>query len=302
MGIIACGISYNYLKENYLDTEIPYPVVKVSQYPLPRKKIERLMDECDEVLVLEDGYPFVEEMLKGFLEKEKVKGRLDGTLPRDGELNPNHVGKALGFKQPEEEKIKQIVSNRPPAMCVGCGHIDAYVALNEAIVEYGVGRVFSDIGCYTLGALEPYNAINSCVDMGASITMAKGAADAGLRPAVAVIGDSTFTHSGMTGLLDAVAEKSPITIIISDNFTTGMTGQQDSQALGRIEDICKGIGVDPDHITVMNPTRKNHDLMVKTIKEELDYDGVSVIIPRRQCVQTVRNKSLADKMKELNLK
>jgi len=138
--------------------------------------------------------------------------------------------------------------------------------------------------------------------MGASITMAKGAADAGLIPAVAVIGDSTFTHSGMTGLLDAVVENSPITVLISDNFTTGMTGQQDSQALGKIEDICKGVGVDPEHIIVMNPTKKNHDEMVRVLKEEMAFKGVSVIIPRRQCIQTVRNKSLATKLKELNLK
>lgn len=87
---------------------------------------------------------------------------------------------------------------RPPALCNGCGHRDVYADLLEAILEYGEGRVFADIGCYTLGALPPFNAINTCVDMGASITMAKGASDAGLVPAVAVIGDSTFTHSGMT--------------------------------------------------------------------------------------------------------
>ena len=302
LGIIACGIAFNYLKENYIDTEIPYPVVKIGQYPLPRKKIERLYNECDELLVLEEGYPFVEDMIKGYLQKEKVHGRLDAWLPRDGELNPDHVGKALGFEKQEAKRLPELLVPRPPAMCVGCGHIDAYIALNEAMAEFGAGRVFADIGCYTLGALEPYNAINSCVDMGASITMAKGAADAGLVPAVAVIGDSTFTHSGMTGLLDAVAENSPITIIISDNFTTGMTGQQDSQALGRIEDICKGIGVDPDHIIVMNPTKKNHDLMVETLKKEMNYQGVSVVIPRRRCVQTVRNKSLTERLKVLNLK
>ncbi len=302
LGIIACGIAYNYLKENYQESEIPYPIVKISQYPLPRNIIEKLVNETDEILVLEEGYPFVEEMIKGYLEKEKVKGRLDGSLPRTGELNPDHVGKALSFDKQEAGNNPEILVPRPPAMCVGCGHIDAYIALNEAMAEYGAGRVFADIGCYTLGALEPYNAINSCVDMGASITMAKGAADAGLVPAVAVIGDSTFTHSGMTGLLDAVVENAPITVIISDNFTTGMTGQQDSQALGKIEDICKGIGVDPEHIIVMNPTKKNHDLMVKTIKEELEYQGVSVVIPRRQCIQTVRNKSLAEKLRELNLK
>lgn len=302
LGIIACGISLNYLNENYLDSKIPYPVLKIGQYPLPRKHIEKMFNECNEILVLEEGYPIVEEMLKGYLEKEKVKGRLDGTLPRDGELNPTLIGKALGFTYEENLKTPDFVNNRPPAMCTGCGHIDAYTALNEALIEAGKGHVFSDIGCYTLGALEPFNAINSCVDMGASITMAKGAADAGLQPAVAVIGDSTFTHSGMTGLLDAVSEGTNITVIISDNFTTGMTGQQDSQALGRIEDICKGIGVDPDHIIVMNPTKKNHDLMVQTMKEEMKYQGVSVIIPRRQCIQTVKNKELVEKLRQLDLK
>ncbi len=302
LGIIACGLAINYLNENYSETKIQHPVIKIGQYPLPRKMIEKIFWECEEILVLEEGYPIVEEMVKGYLQKEKVKGRLDGTLPRDGELNPNLVGKALGFKQDKLAEIPEFLSNRPPAMCEGCGHIDAYNALNEALVDIGEGHVFSDIGCYTLGALEPYHAINSCVDMGASITMAKGAADAGLQPSIAVIGDSTFTHSGMTGLLDAVNENTNITILISDNFTTGMTGQQDSQALGHIEDICKGIGVDPEHIIVMNPTKKNHELMVNTIKNEMAYQGVSIIIPRRQCIQTVKNKDLVQKLRDLNLK
>ena len=152
--------------------------------------------------------------------------------------------------------------------------------------EYGTGRVFSDIGCYTLGALPPFSAVNSCVDMGASITMAKGAADAGLVPAVALIGDSTFTHSGMTGLLDAVIENSSITVIISDNSTAGMTGGQASSALGRIVDICKGIGVDPNHLKVLSPIKKNHEENVRILKEELAYNGLSVIIPQRECIQT----------------
>jgi len=303
LGIIACGLAYNYLLENFEDGQVPYPVLKLSQYPIPRKQVLQILDECDSVLVLEDGYPIVEEMLKGYQEKgTPVKGRLDGTLPRDGELNPNLIAIALGLANIEGQAIPQIVKNRPPEMCVGCGHRDAYDALNEALIEYGKGRVFSDIGCYTLGALPPFNAINSCVDMGASITMAKGAADAGLVPAVAVIGDSTFTHSGITGLLDAVNENSPITIIISDNFTTGMTGGQDSHALGKIEDICIGVGVHPDHIFVFRPSKSNHDEMVRIMKEELAYQGVSVIIPRRQCVQTMKNKKLADQLKELNLK
>jgi indolepyruvate ferredoxin oxidoreductase alpha subunit len=307
LGILACGLAYNYLMENYQEEELQHPLLKIGQYPMPRQKVEKLMGECEEVLILEDGYPIIEELLRGYLAKEKVHGRLDGTLPRDGELNPNLIATALKLNSEEEiveldEGIINIVKNRPPAMCVGCGHIDAYNALNEALADYGVGRVFSDIGCYTLGALPPYNAINSCVDMGASITMAKGAADAGLIPAVSVIGDSTFTHSGITGLIDAVKEKSPITVLISDNFTTGMTGGQESSALGRIEDICKGVGVEPEHIRVFVPLKKNHEKMVEIIKEELAYDGVSVVIPRRQCIQTTRNMELNKRITELNLR
>jgi indolepyruvate ferredoxin oxidoreductase alpha subunit len=122
--------------------------------------------------------------------------------------------------------------------------------------------------------------------MGASVTMAVGASDANLFPAVAVIGDSTFTHSGMTGLLDAVIKNSPITIIISDNSTTGMTGGQKSHATGRIEDICIGLGVSREHLKVILPFRKNLEENVRIIREELEYRGVSVIISSRECIQT----------------
>ena len=124
--------------------------------------------------------------------------------------------------------------------------------------------------------------------MGASITMAKGAADAGQFPSVAVIGDSTFTHSGMTGLLDVVNEKTNVTILISDNLTTGMTGGQDSAGTGRLESICQGIGVEPEHIRVVVPLPKNMEEMKNIIREEINYPGVSVIIPRRECIQTAR--------------
>jgi indolepyruvate ferredoxin oxidoreductase alpha subunit len=123
--------------------------------------------------------------------------------------------------------------------------------------------------------------------MGASITMAKGAADAGVRPSVAVIGDSTFTHSGMTALLDCVYENTPVTIIIADNSTTAMTGGQASLATGRLEEICIGIGVKPEHLKVLTPLPKYHEEMVKVLREELVYEGVSVIIPRRECIQTI---------------
>lgn len=284
LGIIACGIAYNYLQEVF-GGKCPYPVVKVSQYPLPKKMIKRLQRECNQILVLEEGYPMIEELLRGYPGNENILGRLDGTLPRDGELNPDIIAKSLCIEVREGAPVPEIVVPRPPALCVGCSHRDVYNALNEVIKKYGEGRVFSDIGCYTLGALPPFESINSCVDMGASITMAKGAADAGLFPTVAVIGDSTFTHSGMTGLLDAVNEKSNITVIISDNESISMTGGQDSSAFGRLESICAGIGVDPDHIKVLLPVPKNHDELCNIIKNELDYQGVSVIIPRRVCIQ-----------------
>ena len=298
LGIIACGIGYNYLLENFPDRKVPYPVLKISQYPLPKKAIEKITSECKEILVLEDGYPMVEGMLKGFLGIGlKVKGRLDGTLPRDGELNPNIVAISLGMQDTKGQNVPSIVVGRPPSLCVGCSHIDSFLALNESLESYSKGRVFSDIGCYTLSALPPYESINSTVDMGASITMAKGAADAGIVPSVAVIGDSTFTHSGMTGLLDCVISKSPVTIIILDNSTTGMTGGQPSAAFGRLIDICKGIGVEENHLRVLKPLVKYHEENVKIIKEELEYNGVSVIIPQRECIQTL-NKRMREKFKK----
>jgi indolepyruvate ferredoxin oxidoreductase alpha subunit len=193
------------------------------------------------------------------------------------------------------EEIPGVVVNRPPALCQGCGHMDMYEALNEAVNAFSKGRVFSDIGCYTLGALPPYKSIYSCVDMGASITMAKGAADAGLVPAIAVIGDSTFTHSGITGLLDAVNDKSNIVVVISDNESVSMTGGQESSALGKIESICKGVGVDPNHIRVMVPLKKYHEMMVQTFNEELAYNGVSVVVFRRECIQAAAKRVRREK-------
>jgi indolepyruvate ferredoxin oxidoreductase alpha subunit len=296
MGIIACGIAYNYLMENYPERDNPHPVLKISHYPLPGNLIRKMTEACDSILVLEEGYPLLEEMLIGIQRKGiPVKGRLDGTIPRDGELNPNIVGKALGITQEEGLHIPDLIRKRPPALCKGCSHADVFYALNEALEKYGEGRVFSDIGCYTLGAYPPFNSINSCVDMGASVTMAVGAADAGLMPSVAVIGDSTFTHSGMTGLLDAVNKNSAVTIVISDNSTTGMTGGQKSSATGRLKSICLGMGVEPEHIRELNPLKKEHDNNVKAIKEELEYEGVSVILAERECIQTaIRRKREAN--------
>ena len=284
LGIIACGIGYNYVKENVGDNA---NILKISQYPLPAESIKQLAKENDAILVVEDGQPVVEEAVAGILGADyPIKGRLTGDLPRTGELTPDCVAKALGKPAgPTFEDAKNL-AGRPPQLCQGCGHRDVYAALNQVLAEYPDYRVFGDIGCYTLGALPPFKSLSSCVDMGASITMAKGAADAGLFPAVAIIGDSTFTHSGMTGLLDAVNDKSNITVVISDNLTTGMTGGQDSAGTNKFEAICLGLGVEPEHVRVVVPLPKNMPEITRILKEEIEYKGVSVIIPRRECIQT----------------
>ena len=296
LGIIACGIAHNYVMENYPDG-CPHPVLKLSQYPLPRDLVRRMASECQSLLVVEEGQPVVEEAVRGVLPVPlPIRGRLTGELPRTGELTPDSVRAALGMSPHRAHAASAIVVPRPPALCQGCGHRDMYTALTEVVrEEYPAGKVFSDIGCYTLGWLAPFHAIDTCVDMGASITMAKGAADAGQHPSIAVIGDSTFTHSGMTGLLDAVNERSNITVIISDNLTTGMTGGQDSAGTGRLEQICAGIGVDPAHIRVVVPLPKNREELKAMIREEIAYPGVSVIIPRRECIQTAKRKNAAKK-------
>ncbi|NPD92317.1 thiamine pyrophosphate-dependent enzyme [Xylanibacter muris] len=288
LGVIASGIAFNYLNECYPDG-CPYPVLKISRYPLPKELVRRMTAACDAVLVAEEGQPFIEEAVRGIMPGDAmIKGRLTGELPRTGELNPDLMRRALGLPCMEGFAPCEDVVPRPPALCNGCGHRDVYAALNEVLEEYPDARVFGDIGCYTLGFLPPYNAIHSCVDMGASITMAKGAADAGQWPAVAVIGDSTFTHSGMTGLLDAINEQADITVIISDNLTTAMTGGQDSAGTNKFEAICRGLGVDEEHLKVVVPLPKNMAEIKETIRREIEYHGLSVIIPRRECMQTLK--------------
>jgi indolepyruvate ferredoxin oxidoreductase alpha subunit len=274
----------------------PFPVLKISQYPIPKKLIRRMTDDCEYVLIAEEGQPFIEDQVRGVMPGNAViKGRLTGELPRTGELNPDLIKKALNLSEnveySENSKYSEILSHvvaRPPALCQGCGHRDVYTALNQVLLDYPNARVFGDIGCYTLGFLPPYKAIHSCVDMGASITMAKGASDAGQWPAVAIIGDSTFTHSGMTGLLDAINENADITVIISDNLTTAMTGGQDSAGTNKFEAICRGLGLSDEHLKVVVPLPKNMEEITKTIREEINYHGVSVIIPRRECMQTLQ--------------
>ena len=305
--VIAFGIACNYAMEVITSHGLDIPLLKISQYPLPEKLLKRFAEQYNEILIAEEGYPIQEELLRGFFGDNRFQGRLDGTLPPAGELSPALLEKALlGSMQQSNDtghdikpttvntqtETHPLVAPRPPMLCKGCSHRDLFEAINRVMTDYPAQHVFGDIGCYTLGALPPYSTISSCVDMGASITMAKGAADAGLRPALCVIGDSTFTHSGITGLLDAVNDRSSLTVVISDNGTTAMTGGQDSAGTGRFFDICKGVGVEEAHIRTLVPLKKNLDHNMAIIREELEYEGVSVIIAQRECIHIRKSKKL----------
>ena len=304
--ILTTGIAYNYLMEaksdigNRVSGIGTDSVLKITQYPLPMALIDQMVaDGAEEILVMEEGQPVVEELLRGMVPSTvAVKGRLTGDLPRMGELTPDCVAQALSpdsLIASSPKSIPEIVVGRPPALCQGCGHRDMYAALNEVAAEHEGAKIFGDIGCYTLGALSPFHAIHACVEMGASITMAKGAADAGQYPAFAVIGDSTFTHSGMTGLLDCVNSKANVVVLISDNLTTGMTGGQDSAGTGRLEAICCGLGVEPEHVRVVVPLPKNMEEIKQVLREEVAYKGTSVVIARRECIQTLKRHLKAKK-------
>ncbi len=297
--IVTTGIAYNYLmeclengaKSAYSLEFREASILKITQYPLPKALIDQMVaDGAEEILVMEEGQPVVEELLRGMVPSSvAVKGRLTGDLPRMGELTPDCVVDSLQLTVDRGQlTVPELVVGRPPALCQGCGHRDMYVALNEVAAEYDGAKIFGDIGCYTLGALSPFHAIHACVEMGASITMAKGAADAGQFPSFAVIGDSTFTHSGMTGLLDCVNSKANVVVLISDNLTTGMTGGQDSAGTGRLEAICLGLGVEPEHVRVVVPLPKNMEEIKQVLREEVAYNGTSVVIARRECIQTLK--------------
>jgi indolepyruvate ferredoxin oxidoreductase alpha subunit len=263
----------------------------VGAYPIPVGKVRELVGSAREVLVLEEGYPYVERLLRGILPGPKpIRGKEDGTIPLDGELTPDSVRRALGLEIARGVSLADLVlPARPPQLCQGCPHRDAYSAVKQVLSGFDVSLVTADIGCYTLGALPPYRAIESCVCMGASIGMAKGAADAGLRPVVAVIGDSTFLHSGVTPLMDAAADDTDMTVLILDNGTVGMTGQQTTVLpSSRLLPIVQGVGVAAGHVHVVEAHPKKVDAMAEVIRREMDHRGLSVVIVVRECIQALK--------------
>ncbi len=298
-GVIASGIAYNYVMENLAGLPADSPdrpsVLKISTYPLPVGLIRRLIDHVGKVLIAEEGAPLIEQAIGGLfgLPDKRLVGRLTGDLPRSGELSPEVVRPALGLA-PLSQRALDKISGRPPQLCVGCPHTDTFKALKAALADHPNGAVFSDIGCYTLGWFPPHNAIDSCVCMGASVGMAKGASEAGLHPAVGVIGDSTFGHSGMTALRSAAAYNADMTLVILDNCTTAMTGGQPTFASGdQLFKIVEGLGVPKEHIRTIIPLPKHHAENVKVFQEEISHKGISVVVAVRECLEEAKRKNKA---------
>ena len=297
VGIIASGIAVRYVFENLRDMKDAPSLLKVSSYPLPESQVRELVDHVETVIVVEEGYPFIEEQIRGVfgIAGKNIRGKQSGDLSLTGELSPDIVRTALGLKSHSHRTIEDFKpAGRPPQLCAGCPHIDTFSALTELLSDFPEASVFSDIGCYTLGALPPYNAIDTCVCMGASISMAKGASEAGLFPAVAVIGDSTFGHSGITSLLDAAFRGANMTVVIVDNATVAMTGGQPSFATGEnLRRIVLGTGVEESHVRTITPLPRYKEDNKAVFREEIEHPGLSVILSVRACVQ--ETKKLAKK-------
>lgn len=285
-GIVACGLGWNVVAE-LLPLHPEFSWCRVVTYPPPAAKLRQLADHCDELLFLEEGYPWLESRVRGLLglHGKRLVGRTTGDLSPDGELVPEEVLASLGLPAPAPAADATEPVQRPPVLCKGCPHADTFRAIAEATAPYDNPGLFSDIGCYTLGAFPPYRAVKSCVDMGASIAMAHGAARGGLRPVLCTIGDSTFAHSGIGPLLGALRTKADITVVILDNATVAMTGAQRTILTGDVLlRLLHGLGA--EDVTVIEPLPKNHDHNVAVVRDALERSGVSVIVARRPCIHS----------------
>ena len=310
LGIVAGGVPYSVVRDILSEEErCDVPVLKVgTPYPFPEGLAQEFMSACEKVLVIEETDAVIEYFLRG---GKRVLGRLSGHVPAEGELVPqviydliNHALKEhrLGpFKSDGEQEASELVKTlqlpvRKPTLCPGCPHRGAFFAIRKARPK---AIYTSDIGCYTLGL--NLGAVDTCLDMGAAITMAAGfyhtfAQDKVAQPIVATIGDSTFFHSGTAGLLNAVYNNARFILVILDNQTTAMTGMQPTPALGvradggkgnaiSLERVVAGCGV--DFVEVVDP----YDITAMTglIKKAAEYvddpaGGIAVIIARHPCV------------------
>lgn len=283
-GFVCAGVSYNYVKEAFPDA----PVLKLGMvWPLPERKIRAFAATVDELVVVEELDPFLELHIRAM----GIPCHGKDVIPAIGELNPCLVRRALVPEEAVAVFPAPELPPRPPNLCAGCPHRGIFFVLSRMREVF----VSGDIGCYTLGALPPLAAMDACVCMGASITVAHGMGKAlgaaGQGRLVSVLGDSTFMHSGLTGLLNAVYNRANHTIIILDNRTTAMTGHQNNPANGKsikgaaapaldLEKLCTAMGV--GRVVVVDP--HNVPETSRTLKAEIDSPDLSVVISRAPCV------------------
>ena len=283
-GFITSGTPYNYVKEAFPDAA----VLKLGMvWPLPEKMIQEFADSVDELYIVEELDPFLETHIKAM----GIDCHGKDFIPNQGELNSFIVRQSIDPDSVGEVFEPLELPMRPPNMCAGCPHRGVFYGLSRMKDVF----VSGDIGCYTLGFLPPLSAMDSCVCMGASVTVAHGMSKAlgkeGEGRLVAVLGDSTFMHSGITGLMNLVYNESYATVIILDNRITAMTGHQNNPASGKnikgepanainLEKLCEAVGV--QRVVVVNP----HDIdeCRKVLKEEIASTTPSVIISRAPCV------------------
>ncbi len=291
IGVIAAGISYQYAREA-LGNRVNY--LKLGMvYPLPEQKIRDFAAKCEKIFVIEQLDPFIEEHCRAL--GVAVTGKEAFSLL--GEYTPAMIGRAvLGIAPPESAATPQGLPGRPPVMCAGCPHRGTFYVLKKLGLT-----VSGDIGCYTLGAVPPLSAVDTCVCMGASVSAALGMAKARgpefNKKLVSVIGDSTFIHSGITGLIDIVYNQGANTVIILDNSITGMTGHQDNPTTGKtirgestrqvdLALLCRAVGV--EHVQVVDPF--DVKALEAAVRQETAREEPSVIIAQRPCALLKRVK------------
>jgi indolepyruvate ferredoxin oxidoreductase alpha subunit len=284
LGILAAGHAWATARDVLREEGKRIPLLKIgTAFPLPLGLVRRFVDAHDRVIVLEEPDAAIETQIP---DRTKVQGRLTGTVPPQGELTPEVIAQVLGFAPAPEPAPP----GPPPELCVGCGHRAAFLAVHRALPR----AIFSgDIGCYTLGVNQ--ETLDTCLDMGASITLAIGFERAHRRdkqdvPIVAFIGDSTFFHAGMPPLLEAVTSGARIVVVVLDNGTVAMTGAQPTLATGgaEIERIAKGLGV--RFVETIDPY--DVDDMVALVRKAHAFTkepggGVAVVIARRACALEV---------------
>jgi len=311
-GILVSGLAWNYLQEALGEKLADYNVLRIGCYPLPVHKIRLLMDASSEIWVIEEGYPFIERYISalGLMRELPIRGKLTGDLPRTGELSQDDIKACFGVPILPSLSIPgldSVLVGRPPSLCDKCPHTDSYEAINEVLAEVEPGaRVMGDIGCYTLGAVAPLHGIHACLCMGASIGMAIGVVHAGMERSLCVIGDGTFNHSGLVPMLDAARDNTNIKVFILDNSTIAMTGGQPTAASDeQVVELLAGLGVPREHIRIVVPSPHKKEHTKATIREELAYVGLSVIIARRACVTYAKeikdSKETREQMRQIKM-